>query len=116
FAFVLLVIASMGQAQTTRQSRIQGVIGAFAVAIVCRTLGIGATNMVVVRPAMSGLLYAVPVAAAMLAAISVQWHVYPRPPSRLARAFTHLVAGTAASLAALWSRRDLPQPARRMGG
>ncbi len=116
FAFVLLVMASMGQAQTTRQSRMQGVIGAFTVAIVCRILGIGATNMAVVRPSLSGLLYIVPVGAAVLAAISVQWHLYPRPPSRLARGFTFLLNGTAVLLSALWPRRPLPQPARRMGG
>jgi hypothetical protein len=94
----------------------QGVIGAFTVAIVCRILGIGATNMAVVRPSLSGLLYIVPVGAAVLAAISVQWHLYPRPPSRLARGFTFLLNGTAVLLSALWRRRPLPQPARRMGG
>ena len=34
FAFVLVVLAFMGQAQTTRTSRMQAVIGAFAVAVV----------------------------------------------------------------------------------
>jgi lipopolysaccharide export system permease protein len=115
FAFVLLVMASMGQAQTTRQSRMQGVIGAFVIAIVCRILGIGATNMVVVRPHLSGLLYAVPIGAALLAAVSIQWHLYPRPPSRLARVLMLLTDSAGALVASLWPRRPLQQPARRMG-
>jgi lipopolysaccharide export system permease protein len=116
FAFVLLVAASMGQAQTTRQSRIQGVVGAFAIATVCRIAGIAANNMVVVRPALSGLLYAVPVGAAMLGAISVQWHLYPRPPSRLGRALAMLVDGIGAGFSALWQRRPVARPARGMRG
>lgn len=115
FAFVLLVIASMGQAQTTRQSRIQGVVGAFTVATVCRILGIATNNMVVVRPSLSGLLYVVPIGAALLAAISVQWHLYPRPPSRLARAFALLLDSARARLLGLWHPRPVSGPARGMG-
>ena len=46
FAFVLVVLAFMGQAQTTRTSRLQAVISAFAVAVACRMLGIGCANLV----------------------------------------------------------------------
>jgi lipopolysaccharide export system permease protein len=116
FAFVLVVIACMGQAQTTRQSRIQGVVGAFAIATVCRILGIATNNMVVVRPTLSPLLYAVPVGAAMLAAVSVQWHLYPRPPSRLTRGVALLMDGVGAWSSALWQRRPVPRPARGMRG
>ena len=55
-----VVLAFMGQAQTTRTSRMQAVIGAFAVAVFCRIFGIAAANDVVVRPARLPLLYAVP--------------------------------------------------------
>jgi hypothetical protein len=106
----------MGQAQTTRQSRIQGVVGAFAIATVCRILGIATNNLVVVRPSLSGLLYVVPIGAAMLAAISVQWHLYPRPPSRLARGLSLLVDGVGAGFSALWQRRPAAKPARAMRG
>ena len=44
FAFVLLVLAFMGQAQTTRTSRMQAVIAAFAVAVFNRILGITCAN------------------------------------------------------------------------
>ena len=55
-----VVLAFMGQAQTTRTSRMQAVICAFAVAVLCRILGITCANVVVVRPAAAPLLYAVP--------------------------------------------------------
>jgi lipopolysaccharide export system permease protein len=116
FTFVLLVIAAMGQAQTTRQSRMQGVVAAFTVAILCRVLGIATNNMVVVRPSLGWLLYAVPVGAAFLAAVSVQWHLYPRPPSRLARALAAVTDGAVGLVAALWPRRPVPRAARGMGG
>ena len=74
----------------------------------------GEAPSTVVRPHLSPLVYAVPVAAAVLAITSIQWHLYPRPPSRLARVGVRLVDGTGALLAALWPRRPLPQ-ARRMG-
>jgi lipopolysaccharide export system permease protein len=116
FAFVLLVMAAMGQAQTTRQSRMQGVIAAFAIAIIARMVGIGTANMVVVRPWLSWLLYVVPIGAAMLAAFSIQWHLSPRPPSRLAKVLAVLADGARAAFSALRPRRPLRPAARRMGG
>jgi lipopolysaccharide export system permease protein len=110
FAFVLLVVAFMGQAQTTRTSRMQAVIAAFAVAVLSRILGITCANMVVVRPAAAPLLYAVPAAAALLAAVAIQWHMYPRRPSRVARAARGLLEWISATLAALWPRRRAPAP------
>jgi lipopolysaccharide export system permease protein len=108
FAFVLLVVAFMGQAQTTRTSRTQAVIAAFAVAVLSRILGITCANVVVVRPAAAPLLYAVPAAAALLAAVTIQWHMYPRRPSRVARAARGLLESMGAGLAALWQRRRAP--------
>jgi hypothetical protein len=72
--------------------------------------------MVVVRPSLGWLLYAVPVGAAFLAAVSVQWHLYPRPPSRLARALAAMTDGAVGLVAALWPRRPVPRAARGMGG
>ena len=110
FAFVLLVVAFMGQAQTTRTSRMQAVIAAFAVAVLSRILGITCANMVVVRPAAAPLLYAVPAVAALLAAVAIQWHMYPRRPSRVARAAQGFLEWMGAGLAALWPRRRAPAP------
>jgi lipopolysaccharide export system permease protein len=113
FTFVLVVVAFMGQAQTTRTSRVQAVIAAFAVAVLCRILGISCANMVVVRPAIAPLLYVVPVGAAVLAATAIQWHMYPRQPSRAVRTVTVLAEQIGAGLAAL--RRRRPTAAKPAG-
>jgi lipopolysaccharide export system permease protein len=83
FAFVLLVLAFMGQAQTTRTSRTLAVLCAFAVAVFYRVVGITLDNYVVVWPAAMPLLYAAPACAALSALIMTQWRLYPRRRSRL---------------------------------
>jgi lipopolysaccharide export system permease protein len=116
FAFVLVVLAFMGQARTTRSSRMQAVVTAFAIAVLARIAGIVGANMVVGRPAMAPVLYAVPGIAALAAAIAVQWRSYPRRHSRLVRALLGFGDGAVASLAATW-RRWSPAPApSRVGG
>jgi lipopolysaccharide export system permease protein len=116
FTFVLLVLAFMGQAQSSRQNRMQSVIAAFTVAIACRILGIAAANTTVIRPSASVLLYVVPLAAGLLGALATQWHMYPRPPSRLTRTLVPLLEGMQARLAAVRSRLAPAGVPRRMGG
>jgi lipopolysaccharide export system permease protein len=83
FAFVLLVVALLGHAQTTRQNRNQAAVLAFVLAVGCRILGIVSTNAAAVRLSAIPLMYLVPVIAGTLAAILTQWHAYPHRPSRL---------------------------------
>jgi lipopolysaccharide export system permease protein len=116
FAFMLLVLAFMGQAQTTRTNRMQAVIGAFVVAVLSRILGIAAANAVVVRPHMAPLLYVVPGGAALLAAVAIQWHMYPRRQSRASRALSAAVRSAVAGAIALWPRRPAATVAGRMRG
>jgi lipopolysaccharide export system permease protein len=116
FAFVLLVLAFMGQAQTTRTNRMQAVIGAFSVGVACRLLGIGAANAAVSRPAMGWLLYVVPLAACMLGALMTQWHIYPRRPSKFARITTNRLDAAWGAAARLWTRPAASSlPARLRG-
>jgi lipopolysaccharide export system permease protein len=87
FAFVLIVLAYAGGAQSTRQSRFNGLVAAFAGGLVCRMLGIAANNMVAVRPSAAYLMYAIPAAAGLIAAIAAHRNVVPRPtPKPLALA------------------------------
>jgi len=92
FAFVLIVLALMGQAQTTRQNRVNSVVGAFAVALGCRIVGIAEANSVVVHPNLHAILYIVPLAAGLVALFTIGWRLYPRPPSRAVRALGRLGA------------------------
>jgi lipopolysaccharide export system permease protein len=116
FMFVLLVLAFMGQAQTTRTTRMQALVSAFTIAIGCRILGIGAANAVVSRPALSSLLYAVPIGAGLAAAMAVHWRMYPRPPTRIARAL-HAVSDRVGGMTArLWAATEPPSAPSRMRG
>ncbi len=82
-AFILLALAFAGQAHTTRQSSMQGVIWGFGLAIAVRAGGIWASNFASVRPAGVILLYAFPLATIALAAIAVEINMRPRRPARL---------------------------------
>ena len=117
-AFVVLVVAFLGGAQTTRQNRMQAAIAAFSVAIVCRILGIAAANAAAVRPSGAYLLYVVPAGAAMFGLIRTYVRATPRPPSRLDLAVAAIqdwVKWPFALLAAARSRR-LQRRRRRGGG
>jgi len=83
FAFVLVVLAFAGGAQTTRQGRLKGLMAAFGVGVVCRMLGIAANNTVAVRPAAAFLLYAIPIGTGLIAAVAMQRRIVPRPLTML---------------------------------
>jgi lipopolysaccharide export system permease protein len=82
FAFVMIVLAYAGGAQSTRQNRFRGLVSAFAAGLLCRVLGIAANNVVAVQPSTAYLLYVIPIAWALLAAIATQRGVAPRPTPR----------------------------------
>jgi lipopolysaccharide export system permease protein len=96
FTFVLIVLALMGQAQTTRQNRVKSVVGAFTLALICRITGITTANSVVAHPGLSPLVHVVPLATALFSLIAIGWHLYPRPPSPMLRAW-HRLSGTIAT-------------------
>jgi lipopolysaccharide export system permease protein len=104
FAFVVLVLAFMGQAQTTRTNRTRALISAFVVSALIRILGITVTNSAVMRPAAAPLLYAVPICATALGAIVIQWHMYPRRRTRFALAVAAARERAGAALLAPWQR------------
>ncbi|HSR82271.1 MAG TPA: LPS export ABC transporter permease LptF [Hyphomicrobiaceae bacterium] len=105
WAFVLVVLAFMGQAQTTRTSRTFAVICAFVVAVLFRVIGITLSNYAVVRPSAVPLLYAAPACAASFGLIMTQWRLYPRRRSRLARSLIAILEGLARALLFMWPRR-----------
>jgi lipopolysaccharide export system permease protein len=100
FTFVLIVLAYMGAAQTTRQNRMNALIGAFAGGLVCRVLGIAANNMVAVRPGSAYLLYVIPVVAGLIAAIAIQRAIAPRPTPRWVLTVGAMVARVRAAVVA----------------
>ena len=82
FAFVLIVLAYAGSAQSTRQNRFQALVAAFSGGLVCRLLGIAANNMVTARPQMAHVMYLIPIGAGLIASIAAYRGVVPRPRPR----------------------------------
>ena len=117
--FVLIAIALLGHARTTRQGRGQALILSFVLATAARVGGLTATNMISVRPATAPLVYAIPIGAALLAAAHAQAGMRPRRPNSLAARAGVLAAD---AFARLW-RPNAPEPihqpaarARKMRG
>ncbi len=76
--FVLIAIAMLGQARTTRQGRGQALILAFVLATAARVAGLTVNNMISVSPAAVPLVYAIPIGAALMAAFHANMGMRPR--------------------------------------
>jgi lipopolysaccharide export system permease protein len=105
FAFVLLAIAFVGQAATTRQNRVQAVIGGFAVAIGLRLLGIAAVNSAATRPNNAWMIYAVPLIAILIAMMMIRVNMSPRKPSKAMAALADRRQRAGAILKSMVARR-----------
>ena len=112
-AFAMVVIAFLGAAQTTRQNRMQAVIGAFSLATFCRILGIAATNAAAVRPSNTYLLYVVPLAAGFWALLATYRQAVPRPPTRIQRLISVLFEWPKAQFARISAARTRRLQQRR---
>ncbi len=88
--FVLIAVALLGQARTTRQGRGQALVLAFVLATAARVGGLTVTNLISVSPSAVALVYAIPLGAALLAAAHAHAGMRPRrtntPWARLAAA------------------------------
>ncbi len=105
FAFVLLAVAFIGQAQTTRQNRVQAIVAAFLLSAGCRLAGLAGTNLVAVRPAAIGLVYAVPIAAIIGGLLMAQRGMSPRRQTRFGATLNTINDVVLERIAALTRRR-----------
>lgn len=111
FAFVAIVVAAMGQAQTTRQNRTQALIWAFALAVAARVSGIAAINSLTGKSNSVWPVYAIPLAAAAAALFFTYRNIYPRAPSRLHRQMSLWSEALRERVIALFARaKPAPSP------
>lgn len=115
FAFVLLAVAFVGQAQTTRQNRVQAIVAAFLLSAGSRLGGLAGTNMVALRPSATWIVYAIPAVAIAIGLIMAQNGMRRRRRSRLSIAFSSAAAGLGDRLKALIPRRRPTTPANARG-
>lgn len=77
-AFVLIAVAFVGQARSTRQNRMEGVVFAFLLAAAIRLGGLAANNLVVIRASAVPLLYLMPLGGIALSLIMIRLNARPR--------------------------------------
>ncbi len=108
FAFVLIAVAFIGHARTTRQNRVQAIIAAFVIATGARLAGLAGTNVVALSASAIWVVYAIPIGAALAAIGLMISQSRMKPPSRLSRRMADVGAGLAPTLARLvpWRARS----------
>lgn len=116
-AFVMIAVAFVGQARSTRQSRMEALIVAFLLAAVIRMGGLAVNNLVVIRASAVPLLYLLPIGGAALALMVFRLNARPRGgptvTDRLAQVLS-VVHGAASRL--LPARNGLrPAPRQEVG-
>lgn len=77
--FVLIAVAFVGQAQSTRQNRTQMIATAFFVAALFRGGGLALNNVVVLNPTMVPLMYLLPLSGIFLSIVQIKRNERPRP-------------------------------------
>lgn len=108
FAFVMLAVAFIGHAQTTRQNRMQAIVLAFVVATSARLAGLAGTNIVALNASLVWVVYAIPIGAAILGATLMASRARLRRPSRLSRQLNDVTAMAVQAIQNMLPRRTRP--------
>jgi lipopolysaccharide export system permease protein len=95
-AFAFLIIAFVGQAQSTRTSRMQSLVITFVVAATCRLAGLAITNAIVRHPGMVAAAYGLPLGAILFSLVVIK-------RSERQRAGLGIVNKVADTFAMLWT-------------
>jgi len=103
-AFAFLIIAFVGQAQSTRTSRMQSLVLTFVIAATCRLAGLAVTNAIVRNPAMVFVAYGLPVGAILISLVVLRRSERQRAGLRIVDRMTD---AWASARAALFSRLGL---------
>ncbi|MBU2582611.1 MAG: LptF/LptG family permease [Alphaproteobacteria bacterium] len=82
-AFILIALAAVGQAQSTRQGRTERMVIGFVAAVGVRMAGLAANNLVVLNAAYVPLLYIIPLAVSGLAFVAVLRNAKPTSGPKL---------------------------------
>lgn len=119
FAFVLLTVAFIGQAQTTRQNRVQAIVAAFLLAAGCRLGGLAGTNLVALKPANTWIVYAIPVGAMVVGTLMAQRGMRRRRTTVAGRAAGSVLVSVQDTIGGALSRLKpasrAPKPPQRRG-
>jgi lipopolysaccharide export system permease protein len=98
FAFVLIALAFVGNAQSNRQNRVEALVVAVVVATACRLGGLAAQNLVVLRASTVPLLYLIPAGTCMIAVGLMHLNARPRRGGTLWPRISVVIEDTVARL------------------
>ncbi len=71
-AFAFIIVAFVGQARSTRSSRMESLVVAFLLAVMCRLGGLALNNLVTAQASFVPAMYLLPVAAIVLALVVIK--------------------------------------------
>ena len=97
-------LASVGQAQSTRQNRTEMVVAGFLLATGARFAGLAANNVVVLKASATPLLYVIPLVAGALAIMMMGRHAKPHATLSVADRIGDILAPLARRLRSLRGR------------
>jgi lipopolysaccharide export system permease protein len=111
--FVMVALAAVGSAQSTRQNRTRALVAGFMVGAGVRLAGLGLNNVVAVNPNLIPLLYVLPLAA-IAGSLAVLWRTRrQRPGQSLAGRAMDAIGDAFAAMRQRFSRGS---PAKPVGG
>ena len=115
FAFVMIALAFVGQARSTRQGRMEGLVMAFLVAAMIRLGGLAANNLVAIRASTVPLLYLLPLGGIVLSYAVIRMNARPRKGPTVSDRIAQLVSNGRALTARWVPARPVVRAARRQG-
>jgi lipopolysaccharide export system permease protein len=108
---VFLIIALVGQARSTRSSRLEGLVAAFVLGALCRLVGLALTNGVAQNAALIVPLYGLPVGIILFSLILIKRSERQKSggfAERCADAFASIAEATAGLVSRVRQRRAIP--------
>ena len=108
---MLVALAAVGQAQSTRQNRTQRLVYGFGIGVGCRLAGLAMTNVVTNNPKAVPLLYVLPIGASIISLILITTASQPWASRWFAERVAPRFQRAIAPLARLFAR-----PAATAGG
>lgn len=114
FAFVLLAVALVGRAQSTRQNRWEAIALAGTLCVGARVAGLAVNNLVSINAKWLPLLYGIPLLLIVASVLMMQFGGRSRPPSRLRTRLADAVEVLSARLRRAPRAEGLPVPARSL--
>ena len=112
FAFVLLAVALIGRAQSTRQNRWEAIALAGTLCVGARVAGLAVNNLVSINAKWLPLLYGIPLLLIVASVLMMQFGGRSRPPSRLRTRLADAIEVLSARLRRAPRAEGVPVPAR----